>query len=244
MRVSVVDVVPGSEVEDFESVRPRLFGIAYQMLGRVPDAEDIVQDVWIRWQGVDRAQVRDRLGFLVTVTTRVALNAATSARARREVSVGDGLPEHDAAAVDPELWAERNEALALAVRLLLERLPPAERGVYILREAFDYPFREIGRALEISEANARQVARRARVHLAEDRHVSVDPAEHEELLDALVDAARAGHVAGLIDLLTDAVGTRAALRPGRRDRACAGYRGRPRDAGLGRRRSGDGHGAA
>ena len=205
---------PGSGLDEavagFEDVRRRLFAIAYQMLGRVADAEDIVQDVWLRWQGADRAHVRDRVGFLVTVTTRVALNAATSARARREVSVGEWLPRPDAAAVDPQLWAERGEELALAVRLLLERLSPVERAVYVLREAFDYPFREIGQALEISEANARQVARRARLHLSEQRQEPVDPAEREELLATFLDAARAGDVAALIGLLTDAVGARSA----------------------------------
>jgi len=208
---------PGSGSDDavagFEDVRHRLFGIAYQMLGRVADAEDIVQDVWVRWQRTDRAHVRDRVGFLVTVTTRVALNAVTSARARREVSVGEWLPKHDAAALDPQLCAERGEELAVALRLLLERLPPTERAVHVLREAFDYPFREIGEALGMSEANARQVARRARVHLAGQRREPVDPDEHEELLQAFLDAARAGDMTGLIGLLIDAVGTRSAPRP-------------------------------
>jgi hypothetical protein len=98
----------------------------------------------------------DRVGFLVTVTTRVALNAVTSAGARREVSVGEWLPKHDAAALDPQLCAERGEELAVALRLLLERLPPTERAVHVLREAFDYPFREIGEALGMSEANTRR----------------------------------------------------------------------------------------
>src|SRR4029078_3282940 len=94
--------------------------------------------------------------------------------ARRESSDGEWLPEHDAATVDPQLRAERGEAIARALALLLERLSPVERAVYVLREPFAYPFREIGAALEISEANARQVARRARVHLTEQRHESVD----------------------------------------------------------------------
>ena len=211
MRMSSVDVVSKSDpsgpeaASDFESVRSRLFGIAYQMLGGAADAEDVVQDVWVRWQGADRAGVRDRVAFLVTITTRVALNAATSARSRREVSVGEGLPERDFASIDPALGAERTEAVELAVRLLLERLSPVERAVYVLREAFDYPFREIAEALELSEANARQLARRARKHLAEQRHNPVDPAERDELLYAFLDAARAGDMARLIDLLSDAV---------------------------------------
>jgi len=190
---------------DFESVRSRLFGIAYQMLGGAADAEDVVQDVWLRWQRADRAQVRDRIAFLVTVTTRVALNAATSARARREVSVGGWLPERDFASADPALGAERSEALELAVQLLIERLSPVERAVYVLREAFDYPFRDIAEALELSEANARQLARRARKHLARQRHNQVDPAERDGLLEAFLDAAGAGDMARLIDVLTNAV---------------------------------------
>jgi RNA polymerase sigma factor (sigma-70 family) len=191
---------------DFEKLRSRLFGIAYQMLGGAADAEDVVQDVWVRWQGADRAQVRDRVAFLVTVTTRVALNVATSARARREVSVGGWLPETDFTSPDPAMGAERGEALELAVKHLIERLSPVERAVYVLREAFDYPFRDIAEALELSEANARQLARRARKNLAVGRHNPVDPTERDGLLVAFLDAARAGEMARLVDVLTTAVG--------------------------------------
>jgi RNA polymerase sigma factor (sigma-70 family) len=203
-------------VAGFEDVRHRLFGIAYRVLGRPADAEDIVQDVWLRWQGADRDRVRDHVAFLVTVTTRVALNAATSSRTRREISVGDRLPDRDAAAVDPEWAAERSEALELAIRLLLERLSPVERAVYVLREAFDYPFRDIAEVLGITEANARQVGCRARVHLAAQRHGSVDPSERNGLLDAFLQAARAGDMPGLVDLLAGAAG-----RSGRRGAAAA-----------------------
>jgi RNA polymerase sigma factor (sigma-70 family) len=196
---------------DFERLRSRLFGIAFQMLGGAADAEDVVQEVWVRWQGADRAQVRDRVAFLVTVTTRLALNVATSARARREVSVGGWLPERDFGSVDPAVGAERGEALELAVQLLIERLSPVERAVYVLREAFDYPFRDIAEALELSEANARQLARRARMNLAMGRHIPVDPTERDGLLVAFRDAARAGEMARLVDVLTKA----AAARPPR-----------------------------
>ncbi|MER5428395.1 sigma-70 family RNA polymerase sigma factor [Streptomyces sp. NPDC002588] len=186
---------------DFESVRSLLFRIAYQTLGRTADAEDVVQDVWVRWQGADRAQVRDRVAFLVTITTRVALNAATSAHARREVSAGGWIPERDLASVDPVREAERGEALEFAVRLLMERLSPVERAVYVLREAFEYPFREIAETLGLSEVNARQLALRARRHLADERHNPVDSAERDGLLEAFLHAARAGDMAHLIDLL-------------------------------------------
>jgi len=191
-------------VADFESVRPRLFGIAYRMLGGVADAEDIVQEVWLRWQTADRAGVRDRVGFLVTITTRLALNAATSARARREVSVGRWLPECVSdAAEEPSSRAEQIEALELAVRLLLERLSPIERAVYILREAFGYPFCEIAATLVIGESNARQLARRARMHLAEQRRTAVDPEERGRLLATFIIAAQVGDMARLECLLID-----------------------------------------
>ncbi|MFG1685593.1 sigma-70 family RNA polymerase sigma factor [Nonomuraea sp. NPDC049269] len=203
MRSCSVDVVSesGSSAADFENLRSRLFGIAYQLLGRAADAEDVVQDVWVRWQGADRARVQNRVAFLVTITTRLALNAATSARARREVSVGGWPPKRDLASLDPVLEAERGEGVELAVQLLMERLSPVERAVYVLREAFDYPFREIAEVLELSEANARQLARRARKHLAERPRNPVDPAERDGLFDAFLGAARAGDMARLIDLL-------------------------------------------
>jgi RNA polymerase sigma factor (sigma-70 family) len=187
---------------DFESVRSRLFGIAYRMLGRAADAEDVVQDVWIRWHGANGAPVRDPVAFLVTITTRVALNAATSACARREVSAGGWLPEVDLASVDPVREAERGEAIGVAIQLVMERLSPAERAVYVLHEAFDYPFREIAEVLELSEANARQLARRARQHLAEQRHNPVNPAERDGLLKAFLDAAQLGDMGPLINRLS------------------------------------------
>ncbi len=198
------------EAMDFQRVRPRLFGIAYRMLGRVADAEDVVQDVWVRWQGTDRSRVHDRLAFLVTITTRVALNVAVSAHARREISVDCRTSERvptskdpTPAADDPSLAAEQSADLEDAVRLLLQRLSPLERAVFVLREGFGYSFREIAGALEIGEANARQLGRRARVHLAEQRYEPVRPAAHNRLLRAILDAARSGDVAGLQRVLVD-----------------------------------------
>jgi RNA polymerase sigma-70 factor (ECF subfamily) len=227
MSLSVVDIVPAAfpptaadeAVADFERLRPRLFGVAHHVLGGAADAEDVVQDVWVRWQGVDRAQVRDRVAFLVTVTTRLALNAATSARARREVSVGEWLPERGSGGVDPAARAVHGAQLGSAVRLLVDRLTPAERAVYLLHEAFDYPFREIGAVLGTSEANARQLARRARKHLAEGRAGGTDPTQRDGLLRAFLHAARTGDMARLIDLLTAAAsrhgsGVRPVLRDG------------------------------
>ncbi|MGS2619667.1 RNA polymerase sigma-70 factor [Micromonospora sp. LZ34] len=193
-------------VRAFDAVRPRLFGIAYRMLGSVDDAEDIVQDAWLRWQQTDRSAVRDVTAFLVTTTTRLALNTATSARARRESYVGPWLPEPIQTSADPETRAEQGEALELALLLLLQRLNPLERAVYVLREAFDYPFRQIAEILDITEANARQLGRRARTHLAEERYAPVAPADHGRLLRAFLAAARSGDLGQLEELLAkDAV---------------------------------------
>lgn len=226
MHVSDVEVVPGSKPSGvhttrdepdlteaaaaFEKLRPRLFGIAYRTLGRAADAEDAVQDAWIRWQCADRAQVRDGVAFLVTTTTRVALNAATSARARREIAVAGSIPVRDDTSVDPAAEAERSEALTTAVQLLTTRLSPPERAVYVLREAFEYPFREIARLLAITESNARQLSHRARRRLVEQRQDPVEPARRDGLLAAFLDAARADDLAPLIDLFTPAVAVRSA----------------------------------
>ncbi|MEU5564922.1 RNA polymerase sigma-70 factor [Micromonospora musae] len=190
-------------LEVFDAVRPRLFGIAYRMLGSVTEAEDVVQDAWLRWQQTDRRQVRDPIGFLVTATARLSLNAATSARVRRERYPGLWLPEPVDTSADPTLLAERNESLELAVLLLLERLTPAERAVYVLREAFDYPFRRIGEVLGIGEAHARQLGRRARTHLAQERHDPVGRTDHGRLLQAFLAAARSGDLGQLEELLAE-----------------------------------------
>ena len=153
----------------FLSVRPRLFGIAYRMLGSAAEAEDIVQDVWVRWQTADRSVVRDAAAFLATTTTRLAINVMQSARSRRETYVGPWLPEPVDTSADPGLGAERGEALEFGVLVLLEKLSPTERAAYILREAFDYAYRDIANVLRLEEANARQVVTRARQHVANGR---------------------------------------------------------------------------
>ncbi|MET0693552.1 MAG: RNA polymerase sigma-70 factor [Propionibacteriaceae bacterium] len=190
----------------FTAERPRLFGIAYRMLGSVAEAEDIVQEAWLRWQNYDRAAVREPSAFLTTVTTRLAINEATSAHSRRETYVGPWLPEPVDTSADPALGAERGEALELAVLVLLERLSPVERAAYVLREAFDYPYARIATMLEISEANARQHVSRARRHLAAGRREPVSHDEQQRLLDAFLVAARVGDFDALEELLTaDAV---------------------------------------
>lgn len=197
--------VPDSDLAAFEDVRPRLFGIAYRMLGSVAEAEDVVQDAWLRWQGTDRRAVRNPAAFLTTTTTRLAINATTSAHARRETYIGPWLPEPVDTGADPALGAERAEALETAVLLLLEKLGPTERAAYVLREAFGYSYREIADVLDTSEVNARQVARRAREHLDSERSAPASPAQQRRLLESFVAAARVGDLDGLERLLVDDV---------------------------------------
>ena len=175
--------------ETFAAVRPRLFGIAYRMLGTVADAEDIVQDTWERWQGTDRSAVREPAAFLATTATRLAINQAQSARVRRETYVGPWLPEPVDTSADPLLGAERGEALEFAVLVLLESLSPTERAAYVLREAFDYPYAQIAEIIQGSEASARQLVSRARRHLTEQRHVrEADRQEQRRMLEAFLEA--------------------------------------------------------
>jgi RNA polymerase sigma-70 factor (ECF subfamily) len=190
----------------FLDVRRRLFGIAYRMLGSVAEAEDLVQDVWMRWQSTDRTAVRDAPAYLATITTRLALNVVQSARSRREEYFGIWLPEPVDTSSDPGLGAERGEALEFAVLLLLERLAPTERAAYILREAFDYPYDQIGEILKVSEANARQLITRARKHIAEGRRRRrVDVIEQRRLLDKFIAAAQKGELDALEALLASDV---------------------------------------
>ena len=178
-----------------------MFGIAYRMLGSVAEAEDIVQDAWIRWQGTTEA-VDNPGAFLATVVTRLSLNALDSARARRETYIGPWLPEPVDTSADPLLGAERAEALSLAVLLLLERLTPAERAAYVLHEAFDYPYARVAEVLETSEANARQLGSRARKHIDAERGVVVTGAERSRLLEAFLLAAQSGDLATLEQTLS------------------------------------------
>ena len=181
----------------FERARPRLFGIAYRMLGSVAEAEDVVQDVWTRWQSTDRRVVQNPQAFLTTTATRLAINVLHSARTRRETYIGPWLPEPVDTSADPGLGAERGEALELAVLVLLERLSPTERAAYVLREAFNYPYKEIAEVLRVEEANARQLATRARQHVTDGRRARVSNDDQKRLLHAFVAAAQNGDLAEL-----------------------------------------------
>lgn len=192
----------------FMTVRPRLFGIAYRMLGSATEAEDIVQDVWIRWQDVDLDRVESPAAYLATATTRAAINAATSARARRETYIGPWLPEPVDTSDDPALGAERGEALEFAVLLLLEKLTPVERAAYVLREAFDYPYGVIAEIVQLSQPAVRQLVSRARKHLAAERRRPVTSDQQRRLLEAFLAAAQAGDMAALEELFAaDVVST-------------------------------------
>lgn len=183
--------------EQFESCRRRLFGVAYRMLGSVSDAEDILQEVWIRWQTTPRDAVLEPVAFLTTITTRLSINVLQSARVRRETYIGPWLPEPVNTEEDPALGAERGEALQYAVLLLLEKLTPTERAAYVLREALDYPYERIAEIVQGTVAATRQLVSRARKHLASERRTAVATEDQRRLLHAFLDAAQRGEAAEL-----------------------------------------------
>jgi RNA polymerase sigma-70 factor (ECF subfamily) len=199
--------VSEAHVASFHAVRPRLFGIAYRVLGSRTEADDVVQDAWVRWQRTDRDAVRDVPAFLAAATMRLAINVTQSARARRETP-GTWLPEPVDVDADPAHSAERTDALERAVLTLLERLSPTERAAYVLREAFDYPYRQIADVLGTSEPNARQLVTRARLRLAGERRNQVTADEHRRFLEAFADAAQTGELAALEQRLAGDAGLR------------------------------------
>lgn len=203
--IAVADGGADDGLPAFLSVRPRLFGIASRMLGSAAEAEDIVQEVWVRWQTADRSVVRDAAAFLAAATARLAINVMQSARSRRETRLGPWLPEPVDTGADPGLEAERREALESAFLVLLEKLSPTERAAYILREAFGYAYRDIAGILRLRAANARQLVTRARQHVGAGRRAPANATEHGRLLASFVAAAKDGDVAGLEGLLASDV---------------------------------------
>ncbi len=192
----------------FAACRPRLLGVAYGMLGELTEAEDVVQDAWLRWERADRDAVRNPEAFLVRTTTRLALDRLRSARARREVYVGPWLPEPLLTDPEtPETRAIEAERLSLALLGALERLNPVERAVLVLRDAFDLEYAEIADVLDRSPENVRQIAKRARDRAGDtSRGRDVDAEERERLATAFMAAAVSGDLDGLRDLLAaDAV---------------------------------------
>jgi RNA polymerase sigma-70 factor, ECF subfamily len=191
-------------IQIFLGVRNRLFGIAYRMLNSRTDAEDIVQEAWLRWQMCDRIAVVDPPAFLATTTTRLCINAMQSARARHETHVGPWLAKPVDASADPLLRAERSEALEYAAITVIERLSATERAAYVLREAFDYPYGRIAAIVGVTEPNARQLVSRARKHLAveTERDEAASGAEHKRLVQAFV-AATDGDLTRLEKVFTE-----------------------------------------
>jgi RNA polymerase sigma-70 factor (TIGR02957 family) len=197
------DVDHSDSLAAFSAVRRRLFGIAYRMLGSAAEAEDILQEVWIRWQGTDTTQVREPAAWLTTATTRLAINVLQSAKQRREIYIGPWLPEPVDTSSDPLLGAERGEALELAVLLLLEKLTPTERAAYVLREAFGYPYGRIAEIVRSTEPAARQLVSRAGKHLVAERRTPAPELHRRKLLDAFIAAAQLGDMGALEALFSD-----------------------------------------
>jgi RNA polymerase sigma-70 factor (ECF subfamily) len=200
----------------FEPYRRRLLGLAYRMLGSMADAEDAVQDTYLRWHGAKRETVLDPRAFLMTTTTRICLDMLTSARARREEYVGPWLPEPvlDPAALAPDSRTELAEDLSIALLLTLDRLSALERAAFLLHDVFDFSFSEVAVALERSEAACRQLASRARDHVraARPRGAAAPPAgsgeidaKHAKLLTAFMAATQAGDLKAMTELLASDV---------------------------------------
>ncbi|GGQ86571.1 RNA polymerase sigma24 factor [Streptomyces pilosus] len=208
MRVGWDGVVTADTVTDvFEEHRSVLLGVAYRMLGRVADAEDVVQDAWLRWSGGDRSAVREPRAYLVRVTTRLAVDRLRRIKARGETYVGPWLPEPyvtDFGDTVPDT-AERAvlaDSVSLAVLVVLESLSPLERAVFVLREAFGCPYAEIAAMLDRGEPAVRRLAGRARRHVEERRpRYDVDPALRRDLTERFLAAASGGDMAALMELL-------------------------------------------
>jgi RNA polymerase sigma-70 factor, ECF subfamily len=200
----------------FEPHRRRLLGLAYRMLGSMADAEDAVQEAYLRWHAADRNKVLDPRAFLMTTTTRICLDVLTSARARREEYVGPWLPEPvvDTAGLAPDTRTELAEDLSIALLLILDQLSPLERGAFLLHDVFDFSFSEVGTALERSETACRQLASRARAHVraARPRGAIHPPArsghideKHAKLMSAFAAATTSGDLDALTQMLASDV---------------------------------------
>jgi len=207
---------------EFAEHRSVLVGAAYRVVGSVSDAEDVVQEAWLRWTGVDHDEVRDTRAYLIRITTRLALNRLREQKARREQYVGPWLPEPLATDDDPEAAVELADSVSMAMLVVLETLSPLERATFVLREVFDLPYDEIADTLGRSEPAVRQLAHRAREHVQarQPRH-HVDKARHDEVTMRFMQAAGSGDFDQVVALLApDAVlisdgggKKKAALRP-------------------------------
>ncbi len=211
-----------SATEDFVGHRALLFTVAYEMLGSAADADDVVQEAWLRWDSVDHAEVRDPRAYLVRVTTRLALNRLRTLSRRRESYVGPWLPEPLLTRPDVADDVALADSVSTAMLLVLETLSPTERAVFVLREVFDLPYDEIAAAVDKSQDAVRQIAHRARSHvLARRPRQEVSRAEQDRVIERFLAAAATGDLQSLLDVLspdvvlvTDGGGhKKAALRP-------------------------------
>jgi RNA polymerase sigma factor (sigma-70 family) len=194
-------------VARFEANRNRLASLAYRLLGSAADAEDTVQDAFLRWQAADQAYIDVPEAWLTKVVTNLSLDRLRSAKARHERAVGNWLPEpllDGDPMLGPADTVEQRESVTMAVLMLMERLSPVERAVYVLREAFSYSHAEIARILDITESASQQHTHRARRHVAAGRNAhEVDAASARRIVEAFVDAASSGRTERLVALLTD-----------------------------------------
>lgn len=188
--------------DPFVAHRSLLFTVAYEMLGSAADAEDVLQESWLRWAAVDRDTVQEPRAYLVRIVTRQALNHLRTVSRRREEYVGEWLPEPLLTSPDVADDVELAESLSIAMLTVLETLGPAERAVFVLREVFDVPYDEIADAVGKTPAAVRQIAHRAKDHVAARRpRMRVVPSEHEEVVERLVAALNTGDLQGLMDVL-------------------------------------------
>ncbi len=198
---------PGdSATETFVGLRNLLFTVAYEMLGSAADAEDVVQETWLRWSGVDHGEVRDPRAYLVRITTRQSLTRLRTLRRRKEAYVGPWLPEPLLTAPDVAEDVELADTVSMAMLMVLETLTPTERAVFVLREVFAVDYDEIADAVDKSQVAVRQIAHRARAHVAARRpRVDVSPSATREVLQAFQRAVETGDLQGLLDLLAPGV---------------------------------------
>ena len=192
--------------DPFVTHRSLLFTVAYEMLGSAADAEDVVQETWLRWADVDRAEVRDPRAYLVRIVTRQALNRLRTLARRREDYVGEWLPEPLPTSLDVAEDVELAESVSIAMLTVLETLAPAERAVFVLREVFEVPCADIAEAVDKTPAAVRQIAHRAREHVAARRpRIQVDLAEHQRVVERFLAALRTGDLQVLLDVLSPEV---------------------------------------
>jgi RNA polymerase sigma-70 factor (TIGR02957 family) len=188
--------------DPFVAHRSLLFTVAYEMLGSAADAEDVLQESWLRWAGVDHSEVHDARAYLVQVVTRQALNRLRTLSRQREDYIGEWLPEPLLTSPDVAEDVELAESVSIAMLTVLETLAPAERAVFVLREVFDMPYREIAQAIGKSAPTVRQIARRARGHVAARRpRMQVSPPEQQAVVERFLLALRTGQLQELMELM-------------------------------------------